>query len=111
MFEFRLAYLRDKMLANHALVLLVGVATDGAFDVAQPGLKILFNGQVSRSGKNHAIRVAHSLAQDSPAFALCLRANPTPSAIGSEVSAPVADDFALLVSARRFPSRYHALSF
>jgi hypothetical protein len=63
------------MLANHALVLLVGMTADGALDIPQPGLKILFDRQFSRFVKHPAIRVAHGLAQDLAAFALCLRAN------------------------------------
>jgi hypothetical protein len=86
------------MFANHAFVLRVGVAADDALDVPQPGLKILSDGQVGWSRKDPTIRVTQGLPQDSPAFGLCLRTNLTPLAIGTEESAAIADDFALLVS-------------
>src|SRR5215204_1883941 len=89
------------MFINYALVLLVGVAADSAFNIPQPGLKILSDAQVSRSGKNPAIRIAHSLPQDSPAFTFCLRTNPTPLAVRSKERAPKADDLPLLIAARR----------
>jgi hypothetical protein len=92
-----------KMLADHALVLLVGVAADGALNIRKPRLEVRSDPQVGRAcGKDPAIRVGHGRTQLAPTLGLGLGRNPMALAVGAEECAHKADDLTGLVPAWRY---------